>query len=764
MTMRLVYVTDSMADIRMIEGLSRHARVTILAPSILGERVTNFWPPRPPAHADKVILPGGRAGFVVRAARWLAAHGGEFDVAVVLDNLTAALAANLGHLAGGPPVVIQVGRPTLDYLRCQRGRRGWTLRYATAWALVQFNERRAAAIGAVSDYCAVQCRARNAMVDSIPWYGVDTDQFRPGDRPDAKARLHLDRERPVVMLRSRIAPEKDPATFVRAIAELREQGRDITAVYMGGETADMERVAVEHKVEVVSRKPAGVDEIPLWYVAADVDVQTSRAEGLGVSPLEALACETPVVVSDAGGLSQVVDGGRVGALVPVGDHAALAAAIGSYLDDAELAARHGAEGRRWVEERFSVDGAFTSWLALIERAAPGFRPAAPVRVLFVDHETRLSGGQRDLVDLVRALDPDRFEVHVALPGPGPLADALTLHLARVHHIEMGAAMRKLSRWDLARNPATALQYAEEAWRSAAGLTALARRVRPDVIHTNSMKAHLLAIPAARRSRVPLVWHIRDIVESGWLARVMVAVASVAATRVVSLSEVAAAPFRVGRLARRVRVVHNGVRPQPMADEAPLRWRADIGAGDDDVVVVLAGQIARWKAQDVFLEAAALVASTREHVRFAVVGECLFPENEGAYERELHRRTAELGLEDRFVFTGQASAIEPVMAGADIVVHASRLPEPFGRVIVEAMAQSRPVITTTIGAGPELVSEGSGLLVPPDDPEALAAALIGLIDDPDARTRMGDTAHASAARFDIAATGEGVAAVWREVGG
>lgn len=760
--LRLVYLVDSMADIRMAEGWGTRAELTVLAPSFLGDRVTNYWPPRPPAAARKEILQGSRVTFMLRAAWWLRRHRSEVDVVFVLDNLTAALAATLARWMGGPPPVLQVGRSTLEYLRCQRGSRLWLLRYVVAWALIQVNERSAAGIAAVSDHCAVQSRARNGRVWSIPGYGVDLAKFRPGDKATARKRLSLPLDKPIVMLRSRIAPEKDPETFLAAVARLRADGRQFTALYMGGEIDQMTALAEAAGVSIDCRKPANVDEIPDWYVASDVDVQPSKAEGLGVSPLESLACGVPVVVSDAGGLGQVVDGGRVGLLVPVGDAVALADAIGRYLDDPALAAEHATLGRQWVEDRFGEEATFELWLDLARVVAKQSHPDTPTRILFVDHEARLSGGQRDLVDLVRGLDPKRFEVHVALPGPGPLADALVAQGVVVHHVEMVESLRKMSRWDLARRPDRSIPMVAHAWAASRSLSDLAADLRPDVIHTNSMKSHILAVPAAVRTRTPLVWHMRDILERGWLRQAMAVAAQIFATRVVSLSDVAAEPFRVGRLADRVKVVHNGIRPQDHTADDQQEWRDATAAGPDEILVVLAGQIARWKGQDVFVEAAAIAAREVPNLRFAVVGECLFPENEGEFDRAIRERAHQLGLDGVLTFTGPAPTIEPVMAAADIAVHCSRLPEPFGRVVVEAMAQSTPVVSTTIGAGPEIVTEEAGILVPADDPAALAAALVDLAQDPIRRSAMGRAAKTRAAQFDISVTADGVVQVWRDV--
>jgi glycosyltransferase involved in cell wall biosynthesis len=756
--LRLAYVADTMVDVRNLEGLAARATVTALVPDRLGGAIANHWPPRRPVAL--VRLPGGRLRFALAAARWLVRNRRRIDVVFALDNLVAAAAANLAHRLGGPPVVLQVGRPTLDYLACQRGLRPAPVhaaRTAVARALVWANERAASGIGAVSAYCARQCARRNRRVRVIPAYGVDTDVFAPRlTKRAAKARLGFDPDRPVVLLRSRLAPEKDPGTFLEAVRALRQAGRDVVAVYMGGEHEAMYRLARTLGVELVARAPSSFEEIPVWYMAADVDVQTSRAEGLGISPLESLACGTPVVVSDTGGLPEVVDGGRVGTLVPPGDHLALARAIAAVLDDPGAAERARTEGRRWVEDRFRADDAFDRWIALAREVA-GPVPPARRRVLFVDHETRLSGGERDLVELVGALGRS-VDAHVALPGDGPLADALRAAGATVHVVPMDESLLRTSRWDLARRPALAARRAGAAAAAAVRLGRLARSLRPDVVHSNSQKAHLLAVPAALACRAPHVWHVHDILEPGWLSRAFHAAAAAFADRVLAISAATAAPFERSAARGRVRVVYPGVRTAPVGDGERLAWRRRLGAAGEEPLVGIVGQIARWKGQDVFLAAARLVAERRPEVRFAVVGACLFPGNEAAYEAELHRLVRAWDLGDRVTFTGAVDPVDPVMAALDVLVHASRLPEPFGRVLVEAMAQGTPVVATANGAGPEVVAPGAGLLVPPERPELLADAVLDLL----AAGKPNEAARAAAARFSVTANAAAVAAVWDEV--
>jgi glycosyltransferase involved in cell wall biosynthesis len=272
-----------------------------------------------------------------------------------------------------------------------------------------------------------------------------------------------------------------------------------------------------------------------------------------------------------------------------------------------------------------------------------------------------------------------------------------------------------------------------------------------------MKAHLLAAPAARASHARLVWHVRDILQPGWLLTAFRITGGLVADRIVCISEATARPLRHGRARRRIRVVHNGVSPRRVSPDETAAWRRRLGAADGDRLVGMVGQIAHWKGQDIFLDAAARLAARRGDARFVVAGDCLFPENEAAFLAELHHRTERGPLHGRATLLGPVDDVDGLMSALDVAVHASRLAEPFGRVIIEAMGQGTPVVTTTIGAGPELVVAGAGRLVPPEDPEMLAAAINDLLS-----TRDATAARRAAARFTPQATAAGVMAVWQEL--
>jgi glycosyltransferase involved in cell wall biosynthesis len=121
---------------------------------------------------------------------------------------------------------------------------------------------------------------------------------------------------------------------------------------------------------------------------------------------------------------------------------------------------------------------------------------------------------------------------------------------------------------------------------------------------------------------------------------------------------------------------------------------------------------------------------------------LFGEEE--YEEQIRAQAVQLGLEDVLEWTGFRSDIDPLLHQMEVFVHASTTGEPFGQVIVEAMLAGKPVVATNGGGVPEIVQEGqTGLLVPMNDAESMAAAIIWLIENPEKGRQMGEAGRARA---------------------
>jgi glycosyltransferase involved in cell wall biosynthesis len=150
------------------------------------------------------------------------------------------------------------------------------------------------------------------------------------------------------------------------------------------------------------------------------------------------------------------------------------------------------------------------------------------------------------------------------------------------------------------------------------------------------------------------------------------------------------------------------------------------------VAAIFGRLARWKGQDVLIRAAARLPE----LAVWIVGDALFTEDDRAYAGELRKLASSLG--GRVKLLGFRDDIPSLMKAADIVVHCSTAPEPFGRVIVEAMFARRPVVAARAGGPIEILADSAaGKLVSPGDAGSLEDALRRLLGSPGERLRLGE---------------------------
>ncbi len=212
-----------------------------------------------------------------------------------------------------------------------------------------------------------------------------------------------------------------------------------------------------------------------------------------------------------------------------------------------------------------------------------------------------------------------------------------------------------------------------------------------------------------------------------------------------------------RLRRRVRTLTHGIDVPAVAahrsDRVEVRRELDIA---DDIVVV--GTVANLRAQKnypLLLRTAAEVTAARPDVRFIAAGQ-------GPLEHELARLHDELGLGDRFRFLGFRADVHRVMSAFDLFCLSSDH-EGLPVAVMEAKALGLPVVATDVGGLREAVTDGvDGRLVPAGDGGALARALLELVDDPVARTRMGEAAMSSADRFGAQRAVDAIESTYAEV--
>ncbi|MFO7652369.1 MAG: glycosyltransferase [Candidatus Krumholzibacteriia bacterium] len=179
----------------------------------------------------------------------------------------------------------------------------------------------------------------------------------PSRRERIRQRIGIPPGVPFLLAAGRLTAQKDFAALVASAAGLARSGRRFRLVIAGeGELrGDLERRVQELGLADVVTLPGNLGDLDQQMLAADVFVLSSRWEGLPLVLLEAMASGLPVVCTRIAGVGDLVEEGGAGLVVPPGDAAALAAAIGSLLDDPGQRQLHGAGARRTVERRFSFE-------------------------------------------------------------------------------------------------------------------------------------------------------------------------------------------------------------------------------------------------------------------------------------------------------------------------------------------------------------------------------------------------------------------------
>jgi glycosyltransferase involved in cell wall biosynthesis len=172
---------------------------------------------------------------------------------------------------------------------------------------------------------------------------------------------------------------------------------------------------------------------------------------------------------------------------------------------------------------------------------------------------------------------------------------------------------------------------------------------------------------------------------------------------------------------------------------PALSRSGFGLDTSALCFAIVGILVPWKGQIVFLKAARRVLHRVPNARAVIVGGA--PHDGKSYVDELKSLACDLGIADRVIFTGFRADVPEILKLVDVVVHASISPEPFGRVIVEAMAMRRPVVASRAGGPLEIIEDNrNGFLVPPGDHEALASRIIELLEDRALSARIAEAAY------------------------
>ncbi len=381
------------------------------------------------------------------------------------------------------------------------------------------------------------------------------------------------------------------------------------------------------------------------------------------------------------------------------------------------------------------------------------------RVAILNDIGYLGGIEMMLLLLARRIPRDQFTPIYFAPEPGPMTDqmaALGVEVIPVYRGQWWSTSFYMGRRKVL-NP-LALLYdltviGGYLWKLAAAF----RAAKIDVIHSSGVIAPISGGLSARLAGIPHVAQVQDIIANSTLRRVYQFALGHLADQIVAISRVVA----VGYPPHKTRVVPNVADLERWQGTTDIRQALGIVPGETLIGII--GRLTPWKGQRVFLAAAQLLVAEQESCRFIIVGDDSVGSIAG-YRAELEQQAIQGKLKGRVQFLGRRADVLDVMAACDIVVHASTKPEPFGIVIVEAMAMKKPVIATAIGGPLDIIEDKvDGLLVPPGDAPALAAAIQFLIDHPESASQIAECAQQkSQTRYAASKMVESFTAIYQEL--
>ncbi len=343
-----------------------------------------------------------------------------------------------------------------------------------------------------------------------------------------------------------------------------------------------------------------------------------------------------------------------------------------------------------------------------------------MNISYIDQTGQLGGGELSLLDWLR-VSPQDARVILFEDGPfRPLLEELgipveVLPLAGLKEVRRESGSLKL----VSTLPALLSLRKRLAERA----------LQADVLYANSQKAFFLAA-FAKRTGQPLVWHLRDILTGDHFSPILRKLAVTAGNRfataiIVNSKATADAFVAAGGRAEKVHEVPDGVSARPFDEVDPdtvTRLRQELCPPGKTMVGVF-GRLAEWKGQHILLEAAMGLPD----VHICIVGDALFGEQ--LYAKTLQERASRVDLAGRVTFLGFRRDIPALMKCMDIIAHTSTVAEPLGRVILEGMLASRPVIATRAGGAAEIVTDRkNGISVTPGSVTELFNAIKLLCDD------------------------------------
>jgi len=600
--------------------------------------------------------------------------------------------------------------------------------------------------------------------------GVDLNKYYPSQELREQARLEFGiagDEFVVGMVANMRHEVKGHRFLLKAISLLKKEEKKVKVLLVGDGPLEtrFENYAVHRGVFDQTLFLGSRRDVSALMNAMDVVCAPSLSEGFSNTILEAMAIGKPVIATNVGGNSEAVVYGETGFLVRPRDGAAIAEKILFFLENKETCSEWGLAGLKRVQSQFTIEKMIEEYQQFYEKllerkkvevrrrkveekeerlkkdsgqeffpssAAPSTssqealkpvelktRPApAPyhrsrrIRVLYLIWSLDLGGAEQVVVDLARRLSKQNFKPMICcLNDKGRLSPLVEKEGIKVF------ALHKKPKFD----PFLISKLID-----------LIKREKVDLIHTHLFTANLWGRIAGKLCEVPVVSseHGMDHWRRGFhwaLDRMLTSVSK----GMVFVSESAKRFYseKNPSVNGKSRVIHNGIEIANFQNPYPKEEiRKSLGIAIGEQVIGIVGRLVPEKAHEDFIEAIQLLAQEKKNILGLIIGE-------GELSESLKKLVQQIGLEQHILFAGYRSDLVQLYHSMDVLVLSS-LREGLPLTLLEGMAAGVPVVATDVGGIKEVIKDGEdGVLVPPNDPAALANAISRILDDSILRERV-----------------------------
>lgn len=612
--------------------------------------------------------------------------------------------------------------------------------------------------------------------DHVVYNPVDLKEFAPPDRDrrrSVRASLGLSDDTTVLAVVAQITPWKGQDDAIRILARLRAEGQDVRLLIIGspkftskatrydnvrydrGLRELTDRLGVSEHVRFLGQR----GDVPALMSAVDVLLVPSWEEPFGRVIIEAMAMSVPVVATEVGGPAEVIDDGVDGVLLPPREPERWARELSGLIGEPARRLEMAERGRTKVAAEYSletyVEDVLDVYAQVADRAhgeaarrrrarlplAPPPAASAPerLRVLYVNHTSTVSGGERSLLILLRSLPPEVSAV-VACPD-GTLAEA-------VRRLGVPVVPMPGTEGSLKLHPEHTPRALAQIVRASSAIRAAARREACDIVHANTIRSGLMCGLARLRGGPPVVVHIRDCLPEGIVSTLTLRFIARTATAMIANSSYTREHVAATIGPRAIDIAHSPVDLQRFDPGVLSRdaARSRLGLPASPFLLGIIGQITPWKGQEDALRMLADLSRRRNDVHLLVVGSAKFVSHATRYDNlayleRLRALVRSLDLEERVFFLGEREDVPEILRALDLLLVPS-WQEPFGRTVAEAMAMGVPVLATDVGGPAEVLREGEdGHLLPPRSPAIWSRAVERLLEDRDGRERMAANSRA-----------------------